>query len=177
MQGTLWKSKFSSSRIRNESKIWIFIMFLAFGFCVSFIVHNICASSLHRIGKKYFLSYKLVNPMFQSRVKVKSRLVESVRHEKIIYFSPTLVKTCSFDKIEGGDQATSKYCIPIGPRSLCSMGCPAKKTLHNIPDGVIMLNSWFCTQGEWMREQDLIQRLPDCVGRFNGTFYGKYFKC
>ncbi|XP_066912008.1 signal peptide, CUB and EGF-like domain-containing protein 1 [Clytia hemisphaerica] len=73
------------------------------------------------------------------------------------------IKRCAFDQIEGGDQAISKACYQVGPRSLCSMFCNPGKTFHFIPDNVMMKTSWFCAQGDWLQNNVKINRLPDCV--------------
>lgn len=73
--------------------------------------------------------------------------------------------TCSFDKIQGADQSTNKQCFAVGPRSMCMLTCPPGKTLHHIPEGLMMKGRWFCKNGDWEQQGKPLKRLPDCVGK------------
>lgn len=73
------------------------------------------------------------------------------------------LKTCSFNKIKGGDKSINNACFNLGNRYLCSLTCPKGKTLDHIPEGLMMKGRWFCEKGDWIQQEKILQRLPDCV--------------
>lgn len=79
---------------------------------------------------------------------------------------------CSFDTIDGGDQATSKLCTHFSGRSMCFIQCPEGKTLSEIPPRKPMKNTYYCIEGSWyhMKPSDVVKRIPDCVGESFASF-------